>query len=69
MLSGSTRLAWVGFPLQTLVDVSEQSRMAAEVVDFDCKMKNTVPAAPSSLNRTRLIWAYPRKLLKSMTAS
>ena len=30
-----------GFPLQTLVDVSDQPRMAAEVMDFDCKMKNT----------------------------
>ena len=29
-----------GFHLQTLVDVSEQSRMAAEVMDFDCKMKS-----------------------------
>ena len=41
MSSGSARLAWVGFLLQTFVDVSEQSRMAAEVMDFDCKMKNT----------------------------
>ena len=33
-----------GFPLQDLVDVSDQSRMAAEVMDFDCEMKNASSA-------------------------
>ena len=52
----STRLAWVGFPLQTLVDVSEQSRMAAEVMDFDCKMKNTGSTEFSEWGKLELRW-------------
>lgn len=58
MLSGSTRLAvaWVGFPLKTLVDVSEQSRMAAEVMDFDCKMKNTGSTEFSEWGKLELRW-------------
>ena len=41
--------------------------MAAEVVDFDCKMKNTGSTEFSEQSKLelRLIWAYPRKLLKS----
>ena len=56
MSSGSARLAWVGFPLQTLVDVSEQSRMAAEVMDFDCKMKNTGSTEFSEWGKLELRW-------------
>ena len=56
MLSGSTRLAWVGFHLQPLVDVSEQSRMAAEVMDFDCKMKNTGSTEFSEWGKLKLRW-------------
>ena len=40
MILGTDRLTWVGFPVKTLVDVSEQSRVAAEEMDFDCEMKN-----------------------------
>ena len=40
VLLGTARLTWVGFPVKTLVDVSEQSRVAAEEMDFDCEMKN-----------------------------
>ena len=41
--------------------------MAAEVVDFDCKMKNTGSTEFSEQSKLelRVIWAYPRKLLKS----
>ena len=56
MILGTARLAWVGFPLQTLVDVSEQSRMAAEVMDFDCKMKNTGSTEFSEWGKLKLRW-------------
>ena len=37
-------------------DVSEQSRMAAEVMDFDCKMKNTGSTEFSEWGKLELRW-------------
>ena len=44
------------FRLLTLVDVSEESGMATEGMDFDCKMKNTGSTEFSEWGKLELRW-------------
>ena len=69
MLSGSTRLAWVGFHLQTLMFQSSPGWLQRW---WTLTARWRIPAAPSSLNGASLSWGGTEvwgELLKSMSGA